>query len=113
MITPILVTPPPQVLEAQQAKMSFFSSQRLNDILEQLITHYMVLSAEVKKTKQQALILLFAQELKLWEECPEEYAARETDSSCCTSFIIFLFAAEDSVGQLYQFSLRVSPPHAL
>ena len=45
---PTLVTPPTQVLEAQQAKLSFFTTQRLQDILHQLITHFMVLSKEVR-----------------------------------------------------------------
>lgn len=44
---PHVVTPPTQVLEAQEAKLSFFNVQRLQDITEQLITHYMVLSEDV------------------------------------------------------------------
>jgi hypothetical protein len=52
-------SPPPQVIEAQQAKLNFFKASTCQAIMERLICHFMPLSG---------------QELQRWEDDPEEFA---------------------------------------
>lgn len=52
------VSPPPQVMEAHQAKLTFFKASACQAMLERLVCHFMLLSDE---------------ELRDWEEDPEDF----------------------------------------
>jgi hypothetical protein len=55
--------PPPQVMDAQQAKLAFFKASTCQTILQRLVCHYMPLSQ---------------QELQNWEDDAEEFAQEKT-----------------------------------
>ena len=46
-LPPSLAAPPPQVMDAQQAKLAFFKALTCQTILQRLVCHYMPLSHQV------------------------------------------------------------------
>lgn len=55
---PPAAVPPPGILEAHKAKLTFFKAATCQQILERLVGHYLPLTAE---------------ELQTWENNPEEF----------------------------------------
>ena len=47
LFSPPPASPPPQVMEAHQAKLRFFKASTCQELLERLVGHFMVLSEEV------------------------------------------------------------------
>ena len=66
------------MLEAHQAKLTFFKAATCQYLLERLVGHFMLLSEEVRATRHEPkpdplFLSLCVQELQMWEAEPEEF----------------------------------------